>query len=368
MTAIGILVETPQNGCRDEAMRKNERIKTEVVIIGAGPVGLFAAFQCGMNGLSCHVIDALDTVGGQCAVLYPDKPIYDIPGFAEITGAELVGNLRRQAEPFGPHYHLADTVTELKGQVEGRWLVRTAQGRAFDAGAVIIAAGLGAFEPKRPPLEGIRVYENAGSGRGVKYNIRGGDAYEGRDVVIAGAGDAAVDAAIELAPQARSVALVHRRDTFRTTQSRLETLMNLTESGKVELVVPYQLEALEGAEGVLSAVLVKNLDGASRKLSADVLLPLFGLSQQLGALAEWGLKIDAKRIESDPSSAKTNLPGVFAIGDIAVYPHKQRLILTGFSEAAFAAEAAYKHIYPGHPFKFRHSTSKGAPGRNEALK
>ena len=342
-------------------MNQQQINKTDIVIIGAGPVGLFAAFQCGMMGLECQIIEALDAPGGQCHALYPEKPIYDIPGFPEISAADLIKNLQQQAAPFSPGYYFSQTVTELQPSDEGRWRVTTSLNQVFDAGAVIIAAGVGAFEPKRPPLAGIEAYEQLGPGHGVNYFLGPIDAYKNKRIVIAGGASSSVDWALALADQAKSLALVHRRDPVRATEANLDALKKRTEAGKIELITPYQLANLTGDNSGLSAVEIKDFDGNSRCLEADVLLACFGLSQKLGPIVDWQLDIDKKRIAVDPTTAETNRAGIFAIGDIAVYPHKQRLILTGFSEAAFAAEAAHRHIYPDTPYKFQHSTSKGLP-------
>lgn len=342
-------------------MNNSDNIKTDVVIIGAGPVGLFAIFQCGMAGLKCQVVDALDDLGGQCSALYPDKPIYDIPAIAEITAAELIANLQKQAAPFQPTYHLGQSVAGLQATDDGRWAVETSKGQRFDAGAVIIAAGVGAFEPRRPPLDGLETFESMGPGRGVNYMIKQIDAYADKRIVIAGGGDSAVDWALALVDTAKSVTLVHRRDKFRAHEASLKQLQAAVKNGKIELAVPFQLSALNGNSSGLSAVVVKDLDGNARQIEADVLLSFFGLSQKLGPINDWGLDIDKKRITVEPTTAATNRAGIFAIGDIARYPHKQKLILTGFSEAAFAAEAAHNHIHPETPLRFQHSTTKGLP-------
>jgi thioredoxin reductase (NADPH) len=343
----------------DLNLKRADLINTDVVIIGAGPVGLFAIFQCGMAGLTCHVIDALDVVGGQCSALYPDKPIYDIPGFASISAQDLVLNLQQQAVPFAPVYHLSQSVTGLQPSEQGRWRLQTSRGQDFDAGAVIIAAGVGAFEPKRPPLAELETYENLGPGRGVNYLVNPLDAYTDKRIVIAGGGDSAVDWALALKDTARSVALVHRRASFRAHQASLDLLQKAAAAGQIELATPFQLAALQGEN--LQGVRIEDLDGNSRILEADVLLSFFGLVQKLGPINDWGLDIDNKRIVVEPTTAATNRPGIFAIGDIARYPHKQKLILTGFSEAAFAAQAAHRHIHPDDPLRFQHSTTKGLP-------
>lgn len=333
---------------------------TDVVVIGAGPVGLFSVFECGLLGMSCHVIDALDTVGGQCQALYPEKPIYDIPGFPVINGGDLVARLADQAEPFQPVYHLND-ITEGLAKTQGGWRVTTGSGLVIESKAVIIAAGAGAFGPNRPPLEGIEAYENLGPGRGVNYWVGRTDAYRNKKVVIAGGGDSAVDWALSLAGVVESLSLVHRRPKFRAAPASVAQLDEQITAGAIDLVVPYQLAAVEGDDQGLKTVVVRDFDDSERRLAADVLLPFFGLAQDLGPVAGWGLETDAHHILVDPTTAGTNLPGVFAVGDIAYYPNKRKLILTGFSEAAFAAHAAFAHVFQDRELHFEHSTSKGLP-------
>jgi thioredoxin reductase (NADPH) len=330
--------------------------QTDVVIVGAGPVGLFTVFECGMVRLSCHVVDVLDDVGGQCTALYPEKPIYDIPGFPKVDAAELVGRLKVQAAPFKPVYHLGEQVQALEELTGGRWKLTTSKGTVIEARAVIVAAGVGAFGPNRPPLDGIEAFE----GKSVFYYVTQREAFRGKRIVIAGGGDSAVDWALSLSEIAE-VAVVHRRAKFRAAPESEARLMSLAKEGKVEMVVPYQLASLDGADGQLSAVNVTTLDGAEKKIPADVLLPFFGLSMSLGPIAEWGLALERNQITVDPATAQTSKPGIFAVGDIVTYPGKLKLILTGFAEAAIAARSAYALVHPETPLHFEYSTTSGVP-------
>src|SRR5665213_1117140 len=330
---------------------------TDVAIIGAGPVGLFAVFECGMPEMRCHVFDALDRPGGQCAALYPEKPIYDIPGYPRIDAARLVERLAEQASPFAPAYHLGHAVTGLEQEGDG-FVVSTAGGVRVAARAVVIAAGGGAFGPNRPPLDGIEAFE----GRSVFYLVRRREDFRGKRIVIAGGGDSAVDWALSLAELAARVMVVHRRAKFRAAPQSQAQLEQLAAAGQLELVIPYQLARLEGAGGQLAAVVVADLAGNERRLDADCLLPFFGLATELGPLARWDLAFDDNRIAVDPASCATSRAGIFAIGDIAAYPGKLKLILTGFAEAAAAAHAIHPLVHPGEALHFEYSTTKGLPG------
>ena len=331
---------------------------TDVAIIGAGPVGLFAIFECGMLKMRCHVIDALDALGGQCVALYPEKPIYDIPGFPEVQADRLIERLAAQAEPFEPVYHLGQQVTAVTPRGE-RWLVETSAGARIDARAVMVAAGAGAFGPNRPPLPGLEAYE----GKSVFYLVKRREDFRGKRIVIAGGGDSALDWVLSLSELAAKIYVVHRRPKFRGAPDSVARLHALAERGEVvELVVPYQLAALEGEDGELSAVVVKTLQGETRRLEADVLLPFFGLSMNLGPIADWGLELERGQVKIDPQTCETSAPGVFAIGDITSYPGKLKLILCGFSEAAMAAHAIYALVYPDQELHWEYSTTKGLPG------
>ncbi|MGH6883175.1 NAD(P)/FAD-dependent oxidoreductase [Hypericibacter sp.] len=331
--------------------------QTDVAIIGAGPVGLFAVFECGMLKMKAHVLDALDMAGGQCSALYPEKPIYDIPGHPRIDAAELVRQLEVQAAPFKPVYHFGHAVTGVEPHGD-RFLVSNAGGVTVDARAVIVAAGVGAFGPNRPPLDGIEAYE----GKSVHYLVKRREDYRGKRIVIAGGGDSALDWVLSLADLAAHVYVIHRRPKFRAAPESVARMEALVKTGKVEMVVPYQLSGLEGGNGQISAVVVATLEGEKRSLPADVLLPFFGLSMNLGPIAKWGLNLDHNHILVDPSSCATSRAGVFAIGDIAHYPGKLKLILSGFAEAAAAAHAIYPLVHVGEVLHFEYSTTSGVPG------
>jgi len=337
---------------------RNTLDSCDVAIIGAGPVGLFAVFECGMLELGCHLFDALPAPGGQCAALYPEKPIYDIPGYPRIDAAELVERLVEQASPFAPVFHLGQAVAGLSATADG-FVVENAAGVRVAAHAVVIAAGAGAFGPNRPPLAGITEFEE----KSVFYLVRRREDFRGRRVVIAGGGDSAVDWALSLAEVAERVMVVHRRGKFRAAPQSAAQLQALAEAGRIKLVIPYQLHALEGTNGQLSAVIVADLAGQTRRLAADCLLPFFGLATDLGPLAAWQLDLDQHRISVDPATCATSRPGIFAIGDIAAYPGKLKLILSGFAEAALAAHAIHPLVHPGEALHFEYSTMKGVPGR-----
>ena len=331
---------------------------TDVVIIGAGPVGLFAIFELGMLKIRCHVVDSLDMVGGQCAALYPEKPIYDIPGYPRIDAAELIHRLVEQAAPFQPVYHLNQRVDRVTPGEDGGWRVETSAGTLIEARAVLIAAGVGAFGPNRPPLPGIEDYE----GRSVFYLVRRREDFRGKKVVIAGGGDSAVDWTLSLAEVADRLMVVHRRPKFRAAPENVARMEALAAEGRIEMVIPYQLSGIEGRDGEMTAVLVKTLAGEERRLEADMLLPFYGLAMNLGPIATWGLQLERNHIAVDPATCETNTPGIFAIGDIATYRNKLKLILTGFAEAATAAHAIFPLVHPGEVLHFEYSTTKGVPG------
>ena len=329
-------------------------MNTDIVVIGAGPVGLFAIFQAGMLGMKCHVIDALAEVGGQCNALYPEKPIYDIPACPEIAASALIDSLEKQAAPFNPVFHLNQQVVGLK-KTENGFKISTSRNVEIEAKAVIVAAGCGAFGPNKPPLANIESFE----GKSVFYSVKRKADFADKNILIAGGGDSAVDWAISLAEVAGSVSIVHRRDKFKAAPESLRKLKNLQEAGKVNMIIGYQLDKLIGLNGALEEVELKDLNNNIKIVKADILLPFFGLSQELGPILDWGLNLKLHHIEVTPPHYETNIAGIYAIGDIATYDAKLKLILTGFAEAAHALHHAYSRVFDGKALHFEYSTTKG---------
>ena len=319
---------------------------------------MFAVFECGMLKMSCVLIDALDELGGQCVALYPEKPIYDIPAHPAIEAGALIAQLEAQIAPFNCAKLLGRQVTGLSGTA-GDFTLTTSAGDEVRAKAVILAAGAGAFGPNRPPLEGLTAYEATGA---VRYYVKKREDLRGKRVVIAGGGDSAVDWALALADIAAHVAVVHRRPRFRAAPDSAARLDAAAAAGRIELVIPYQLHGLDGQDGVLRGVSVADMQGQTRLLAADFLLPFYGLSMDLGPIAGWGLELAHHHLPIDPATCATSLPGVFAIGDVATYPGKLKLILQGFAEAAVAAHAIHPIVHPDVALHFEYSTSKGVPG------
>jgi thioredoxin reductase (NADPH) len=326
-------------------------IETDVVIIGAGPVGLFAVFELGLLDVKCHLIDILDRAGGQCAELYPEKPIYDIPGFPIVTGQGLVDNLLQQIAPFGPQFHFSRIVNSLTKEADGRFRLVTDTDEVFLCKVVVVAAGGGSFQPKRPPVDGIEAYE----GKSVFYAVRKMEDFRDQDVVIVGGGDSALDWTINLQPIVRSLTLVHRRDAFKAAPASVNRMKELVMEGKINFLMG-RISKLEGADGDLSAVHL-TMDSGEAMVHATRLLPFFGLTIKLGPVADWGLELNDNLIAVDTEKFESSVPGIFAIGDINAYPGKLKLILSGFHEAALMAQAAKKIVSPGERIVFQYTTS-----------
>ena len=329
-------------------------IETDCVIIGAGPCGLFAVFELGLLDIRAHLVDILDRPGGQCAELYPEKPIYDIPALPVVTGQGLVDALMEQIKPFEPTFHLGERVDSLQRQPDGRFRLQTDRGKSFVTKVVVVAAGGGSFTPKRPPLDGIEAYEE----KSVFYSVRRMADFEGRDILIVGGGDSALDWTLSLQPIARSLTLMHRRDEFRGAPHSVEKMRQLVTSGAIRLVIG-QMTGLEGEDGVLSGVKARTKAG-DEMIKADRLMPFFGLTMKLGPLADWGINLEENLIPVDTEKFETSEPGIFAIGDINTYPGKLKLILCGFHEGALMAQAANRIIYPDRKVVFQYTTSSSS--------
>ena len=333
--------------------------QTDVVIIGAGPIGLFAVFELGLLDLKCHLVDILDRPGGQCTELYPEKPIYDIPGLPIVTGQQLTERLLEQIKPFGAQFHFNEMATTLARQADGRWLLTTDAGTAIMAHAVVIAAGAGSFVPKRPPVPGIEHFENAGDGIGVHYAVRKMETFRGKNVLIAGGGDSALDWTINLAPLAKSLTLVHHRDGFRAAQHSVNQMRELEKEGKVKFHVA-SVKALQGDAGKLTGATLAGADKKEWQHEADAFLPFFGLTIKLGPIAEFGINLHENLIPVDTARFESETPGIFAIGDINTYPGKLKLILSGFHEAALMAQAAFHIARPNEKLRFQYTTSSSS--------
>jgi thioredoxin reductase (NADPH) len=328
-------------------------IRTDVLIIGAGPCGLFAVFELGLLDIKAHVIDILDKVGGQCAELYPEKPIYDIPGIPYVTAKGLCDALMAQIKPFGAVFHLQETVESIQRIGDPRFFVKTDRGRTFDVKAVVIAAGGGLFQPKRPPIPGIEAYE----GSSVFYLVREMEAFRNKRILVVGGGDSALDWTLNLAPLASHLTLLHRRSEFRAAPDSVNKMMALVAEGKVDLVLG-QVSALEGAAGQISKAIVKRSDGSHFEIACDALLAFFGLTMKLGPIASWGVEMkEGEYIVVDTAAFESSVPGIFAIGDISWYPGKLKLILSGFHEAALMAQKAHRYIFPNKRLVFQYTTS-----------
>jgi thioredoxin reductase (NADPH) len=330
----------------------SEPIKTDVLIIGAGPCGLFAVFELGLLDMKVHLVDILDKVGGQCAELYPEKPIYDIPAIPYITGQGLCEALMAQVKPFKPTFHLTEMVETIEKIGDPLFRLTTDQGKIFEAKIVVIAAGGGSFQPKRPPVPGIEAYE----GTSVHYAVRKMDVFRDKRLLIVGGGDSALDWTLNLAPIAKRVTLMHRRDQFRAAPDSVNKMKALVAEKKMDFVLG-QVTGLEGQGGQLTAALAKPDKGDPYRVECDALLPFFGLTMKLGPVASWGVKLDDDLIPVDTATFESNVPGIFAIGDINTYPGKLKLILSGFHEAALMAQKAYHYVYPEKRLVFQYTTS-----------
>jgi len=331
-------------------------ITTDICIIGAGPVGLFAVFEAGLLKLRCHVVDYLPQVGGQLSEIYPKKPIYDIPGFPTILAQELVDNLMQQIEPFKPTFTLGERVENFEKQEDGSFMIHTHLGSKIHAKVICIAGGLGCFEPRKPEVANIDDFED----RGINYIIRDPEVYRNKKVVLAGGGDSALDWTIYLADVAADVTLIHRTSSFRAAPDSVSKVMKLSEEGRVKLLLNTEINGVSG-NGKLNAVELKQADGLL-KLETDYLIPLFGLSPKLGPIEHWKLNLDKNAIEVNTKDFETNVSGIYAIGDINTYPGKLKLILCGFHEAALMSHGAFKHINPDKKYTMKYTTVNGVTG------
>lgn len=334
-------------------------IKTDILIIGAGPTGLFTVFEAGLLKLKCHLIDALPQAGGQCSEIYPKKPIYDIPGFPEVLAGELVDNLMEQIKPFQPGFTLGERAETIKKLEDGTFIVTTNKGTEHHAPIVAIAGGLGSFEPRKPLLDNLAQFED----KGIAYIIKDPEVYRDKKVVIAGGGDSALDWGIFLADVASEVTLVHRRNEFRGALDSVEKAQHLKDVGKINLITPAEIIGLQGEDN-LEAVVIKKT-GVEDKiiLEVDNFIPLFGLSPKLGPIGDWGLEIEKNAIKVDNTlDYQTNIPGVYAIGDVNTYPGKLKLILCGFHEATLMCQSAYQRIFPNKKYVMKYTTVGGVTG------
>ncbi|MDP5088805.1 MAG: NAD(P)/FAD-dependent oxidoreductase [Saprospiraceae bacterium] len=329
-------------------------IQTDLLIIGAGPVGLFTVFEAGLLKMRCHLIDALPMAGGQLTEIYPKKPIYDIPGYPSVLAGDLIDKLLEQIAPFNPGFTLGERAESLEKQDDGSFILTTNKGTQIKAPIIAIAGGLGCFEPRKPPLENLELYED----KGVEYIIRDPEFYRDKRVVIAGGGDSALDWSIFLTDVAKEVSLIHRRNDFRGALDSVEKVFHLAQTGKLNLLTDAQIIGLRG-NGALDAVQIESKSKGVFHQETDHFIPLFGLSPKLGPMADWGLQIDKNAIEVNTFDYSTNIPGIFAIGDINVYPGKLKLILCGFHEATLMCQSAFKIVFPDKKISFKYTTVNG---------
>lgn len=326
--------------------------QTDAVIIGAGPVGLFQVFELGLLEIKAHVIDSLPEAGGQCIELYPDKPIYDIPAIPVCTGRELTNNLLKQIEPFGAQFHLGQEVTQLEKQADGCFLISTSKGNHFLSKTVFIAGGVGAFQPRTLKLDGIEAF----GGKQVFYSVKHPEQFNGKKMVICGGGDAALDWVLHFVDKAASVTLIHRRDDFKAAPASIAKIRELCKNKQMQLLIG-QVTSYEVENDHISKIVVTDIDGQDQKIAVDDLLIFFGLSPKLGPIADWGLDIERKQVTVDTEKFQTSIPGIYAVGDINVYPGKKKLILSGFHEAALAAFAAAAYLNPEKPIQLQYTTT-----------
>jgi len=329
-------------------------INTDICIIGAGPVGLFAVFEAGLLKMRCHLVDALPQVGGQLSEIYPQKPIYDIPGYPEVKAQDLVDNLMDQIKPFSPTFTLGERVDHLAKQEDGSFIVTTSDKTKIHAQVIVIAGGLGCFEPRKPVLENLEKFE----GKGVTYMVKNPETFRDKKVILAGGGDSALDWAIYLSDVAERVTLVHRNETFRGAPDSAAKVFDMANNGKIDLILSANLKGI-GGNGVLNSVTLESKSKEEIKIDADYLIPLFGLSPKLGPIADWGLSIDKNAIEVDTTDYSTGVDRIYAIGDINTYPGKLKLILCGFHEAAIMMHSAFKYVYPDQKLSFKYTTVNG---------
>lgn len=332
-------------------------IESDILIIGAGPTGLFTVFEAGLLKLKCHLVDALPQVGGQLSEIYPKKPIYDIPGYPSVLAGDLIHNLMEQIKPFHPTFTLGERAETLEKREDGKFVLTTHRGTKMVAPVIAIAGGLGSFEPRKPPIENIAEFEE----RGVEYMVRHPEDFIDREVVIAGGGDSALDWTVHLAELGAKVTMVHRRKDFRGALDSAEKVMVLHESGKINLITEAQVLGLQG-NGRLNAVKIVYNEGREEWYNTEYFLPLFGLTPKLGPIEDWGLEIERQAIKVDTYDYSTNIPGIFAIGDVNTYPNKLKLILCGFHEATLMCQSAFKIVHPDKKLSFKYTTVTGIEG------
>lgn len=331
-----------------------KKVDTDVLIIGAGPVGLFAVFELGQLGINSCIVDCLDIIGGQCSSLYPQKPIYDIPAYPEISAEKLIENLSKQIKPFNPTIILGNKIERISEKKDA-FEVLTSKDTIIRCKCILIAAGNGAFGPNKPPIEDIDKYEN----KSIFYHVKEKSIFANKEVAIAGGGDSAVDWAIELSSITKKIFFIHRREKLRAAPNSVDKLHELEKENKIELIIPYQIDSIKGFNGQIKSIIVKNLNNEEKNLNVDFFLPFFGLSTDLGPIKEWELDIEKNLLKVDQSTLQTSTQGIYAIGDVCTYPGKLKLILTGFSEAAMASYSCYKRVFPNKVLHFEHSTTSG---------